>query len=50
MAKETAVQVINIHKSKSEEEKIYRFNKILAKLICRLGSTEYYKITMKKNT
>jgi len=42
------IKLENICKSKTEEEKIHSINKIIARLICKLGSTEYYKITMKQ--
>ena len=48
MSKE--IVVADIFKSKTEEEKKIKINKIIAKLICILGSTEHYKITMKKNS
>ena len=42
------IKVTDVFKSKTEEEKIHKINKIVARLICKLGSTEYYKITMKQ--
>ena len=44
------IKVINVCESKTKDEFMYRINKIIAKLICKLGSTEEYKITLRKNT
>ena len=45
----TEIKIVDIFKSKTEEEKIYKINKIIARLICKLGGTENYKITMKQS-
>ena len=45
----TKIKIIDIFKSKTEEEKIYKINKIIARLICKSGNTENYKITMKQS-
>jgi hypothetical protein len=41
------IKVMNVCESKTKDEFIYKINKIIAKLICKLGSTEEYKIILK---
>jgi len=44
------IKVIDVFKSKTEEEKTHKINKIIARLICKFGTTENYKITMKQSS